>query len=191
MKDKILLLIYLILLVFISLLRSLDVLLISLVVLFLVYLILPLKINKIKSLKKVFFTVSLFSGIVTLPYFVAGFFMGENRWNYFFAINLRTFELAFLTVIFLSKINLFKALDFSKNLTMLLVLVSGFVVTYSKTLKDFQDAFNSRTIEKKVQIQELRNYIKRVVVFFFEKSKETSQETYLAMKSRGFYYDNT
>ncbi len=117
--------------------------------------------------------------------------MGENRWNYFFAINLRTFELAFLTVIFLSKINLFKALDFSKNLTMLLVLVSGFVVTYSKTLKDFQDAFNSRTIEKKVQIQELRNYIKRVVVFFFEKSKETSQETYLAMKSRGFYYDNT
>ncbi|MFN3247261.1 MAG: hypothetical protein ACK42K_11230, partial [Leptonema sp. (in: bacteria)] len=99
MKDKILLLIYLILLVFISLLRSLDVLLISLVVLFLVYLILPLKINKIKSLKKVFFTVSLFSGIVTLPYFVAGFFMGENRWNYFFAINLRTFELAFLTVI--------------------------------------------------------------------------------------------
>jgi len=169
MKDKILLLIYLILLVFISLLRSLDVLLISLVVLFLVYLILPLKINKIKSLKKVFFTVSLFSGIVTLPYFVAGFFMGENRWYYFFVINLRTFELAFLTVIFLSKINLFKALDFSKNLTMLLVLVSGFVVTYSKTLKDFQDAFNSRTIEKKSSDPRIKKLHKKGCCFFLRK----------------------
>jgi len=191
MKDKILLLIYLILIIFISSLRSLDILFISLMVLFLVYSILPLKINKIKSVKKIFFTVGFFSSIITFPYFIAGFFVGENRWDYFFAINLRTFELAFLTMIFLSKINLFKALDFSKNLTMLLVLVSGFVVIYSKTLKDFQDAFNSRTIEKKVQIQELRNYIKRVVIFFFEKSKETAQETYLAMKSRGFYYDNT
>ncbi len=191
MKDKVLLLIYLILLIFISSLRSLDILLISLMVLFLVFSILPLKINKIKSVKKIFFTVGFFSSIITFPYFIAGFFVEENRWNYFLTVNLRTFELAFLTMIFLSKINLFKALDFSKNLSMILVLVSGFVIIYSKTMKDFQDAFYSRTIERNIQNQELRNFIKRVVSFFFEKSKETSQETYLAMKSRGFYYDNT
>lgn len=190
MKDKILLSVYLSLLISVSLVHSYEWLLGILSLLCITVFILPLKKKeKIKILKRSFSSVFFFGVLVSVPYAIVGFFTGENRLDYLLTINARALDLTLLTFVFLAVMNPFKALDFSKNLSLLLVITSSHALVYSKVLKDFKDAFKSRSTEGRIRGEDFKHYLTRLVVYFFDKSKETSEDIYIAMKSRGFYYD--
>lgn len=103
-------------------------------------------------------------------------------------INLRSFDLSLLTFIFLRMVNLYRAFDFSKTLSFLLVMAVGNAITYNRLLKDFKDAIRSRTLQKPER-KTLVAFTKRLSLFFFEKSINTSREVQEAMRSRGFYND--
>lgn len=190
MKDKLLLFFYLFLLIFVSFLHSIGILFFVFMLILAVLSFSPLKVKeKLRILRRSFFSVFFFSIFVSLPYVFIGFLIGENRFNYFLMVNLRAFDLTVMTFTFLELVNLFKALDFSKNLSLLLVLVSSHSISYIKVLKDFTQAFKSRSPKNGVRGEDLKNYLTRVVSYFFEKSMETSEEIYIAMKSRGLYHD--
>ncbi|MFN4319657.1 MAG: hypothetical protein ACK4FY_04165 [Aquificaceae bacterium] len=108
--------------------------------------------------------------------------------EYFLMINLRSFEITFLTFLFLKTANLYKAFDFSKTLTFILVIGISNILMYDRLLKDFKYAFRSRALEKSTR-QVSTSFIKRLSIFFLDKSINTSREVYQAMKSRGFYND--
>jgi cobalt/nickel transport system permease protein len=190
MKDKILLSVYLSLLVLVSLVHSYEWLLGILSLLCITLFLLPLKKReKVKILKRSFFSVFFFGVLVSVPYTTVGLFIGDNRFDYLLMINTRTLDLTLLTFVFLEVMNPFKALDFSKNLSLLLVITSSYVLVYNKALKDFKDAFKSRSTGSRIRGEDFKHYLTRLVVYFFDKSKETSEDIYIAMKSRGFYYD--
>ncbi|GBC89222.1 hypothetical protein HRbin13_01362 [bacterium HR13] len=190
MKDKALLLLYITFLIWASSMHSVESLLAILLLLLVLLALLPVKAReKLRVLKRTFLSVFLFSLFVPLPYFVVGLLTGENRLDYLLMINARTFAMTMSTFMFLETANLFKALDFSKNLSLLLVLVSSHALSYARVLKEFADAFKSRSPSRRMKKEDTKHYLIRVLSYFFDKSKETSEDIYTAMKSRGFYHD--
>ena len=190
MKDRLLLTAYIIAMVLISFTHTSKLLLVILCLLLLLLFTLPMRHHeRLKILKRTLISVFIFSSIVSLSYTVAGFIMGENRIDYAIMVNLRALNLTLLTLISLKYINLYKALDFSRNAGLILVLTSTHTVSYARVLHDFREAFKSRNPNKKIKVKAIENYIRRVISYFFEKSRQTSEDIYMAMKSRGFHHD--
>lgn len=188
MRDKLLLLVYILSLIYLSHLSNVYELLMILCFLLLFLLSAPIK-NKLKLLKHSLFSFFLFSFVISFSYLLLDLSSGNREGvEYFLMINLRSFGMTFLTFLFLRIANLYKALDFSKTLTFLLVIAVSNVLTYKRLLKDFKDALKSRSIGKTTR-QTSFAFIKRLSLFFFDKSVYTSREVYQAMKSRGFYDD--
>ncbi len=139
-------------------------------------------------LKKSVLSILVFNSIVSISYILYSIFKGTEWIDYVVLINLRVFSLTFLTFLFIEKVNLFKALSFSKTLTYLLVLSFSQILMFKKYFIDFKMALKSRTIEKPKQ-RELYNFISTVFYFFLNKSINNSKEISQAMKSRGFFND--
>jgi len=138
--------------------------------------------------KKSVLSILLFNSVVSISYIAYSIFKGTEWIDYIILINLRVFSLTFLTFLFISKVNLFKALSFSKTLTYLLVLSYSQILMFKKYFYDFKMALKSRTIEKPKR-KDLYNFISTVSYFFLNKSINNSKEISQAMKSRGFFND--
>lgn len=116
------------------------------------------------------------------------FLLLYRDFEYVTLINLRILCMSLLTFLFLEKVNLFRALNFSRDLTFLLVLSSSHVLLYRKIFKEFLDAFKSRSMVKPAFKDTVRLYTV-VVGYFFDKSRNSLEEVYQAMKSRGYLHD--
>ncbi|MFN3814229.1 MAG: ABC transporter permease [Aquificaceae bacterium] len=187
MKDKYLLLLYILFIVYLSSSKSIVELFITSVLLLLTLLLIPAK-RKLYVLKTSFLSFFFFSFVVSTSYLLTGFWIREDRFDYFLMINLRSFNLTLLTFLFLRVMNLYKALDFSKTLSILLVITISHTMVYRRLFWDFMDAFKSRKIERLSRSTTLA-FLRRLSLFFFEKSISASEEMHQAMKSRGFYHD--
>ncbi|MFN3598676.1 MAG: ABC transporter permease [Aquificaceae bacterium] len=188
MRDKLLLLVYLLSVIYLSCLGNVVILLIGFCFLLTLLSLIPVK-NKLELLKHSFFSFFLFSFVISFSYLLLELSSGnKGGFEYFLMVNLRSFEITFLTFLFLRVANLYKAFDFSKTLTFLLVITVSNILMYNKLLKDFKDALKSRILEKPTR-QVSVAFIKRLSLFFFDKSINISREVYQAMKSRGFYDD--
>ncbi|HCO38590.1 MAG TPA: ABC transporter permease [Aquificaceae bacterium] len=183
MRDKLLLLLYLFCLLYLSFSSHIYTLLIALVLLLMFLILSPIE-RKLKLLKHAFLSFFLFSFFISFSYLL----FNQKALDYFLMINLRSFDLSLLTFIFLRMVNLYKAFDFSKTLSFLLVMAVSNAITYNRLLKDFKDAIRSRTLQKPKR-KTLVAFTKRLSLFFFEKSINTSREVQEAMRSRGFYND--
>lgn len=187
MRDKLLLFLYVFFLLYLSSLKGLVELFIALFFLLFALLLVPIK-RKLDVLRTAFLSFFFFSFVVSTSYLMIGFWQGENRFDYFLMINLRSFNLTLLTFLFLRTINLYKALDFSKTLSTLLIITTSHTISYRRLFQDFMDAFRSRNIEKPSRKTAL-TFLRGLSLFFFEKSISMSEEMHQAMKSRGFYHD--
>ncbi len=188
MRDKLLLLVYILSLIYLSYLSNISVLLISSFFLLLFLFFAPIK-NKLGLLKHSLFSFFLFSFVISFSYLLLELSSGNREGiEYFLMINLRSFGMTLLTFLFLRITNLYKALDFSRTLTFLLIIATSNILTYKRLLKDFRDALESRNMGKTTR-QTSFTFIKRLSLFFFDKSVYTSREVYQTMKSRGFCDD--
>lgn len=136
-----------------------------------------------KKIKRVFATILLFNFLVSITYSIFIKFDLE----YLLLINLRTLSITYLTFYFISHINLFKILPFSKNLTFLLVLTYSQIMSFIKIFSDLKEAFKSRVIKKEKKY--LKLFSRKAVNLFFTKSIYNARETSMAMRSRGFFND--
>ncbi|WP_457638831.1 hypothetical protein [Persephonella sp.] len=135
-------------------------------------------------LKKSTGVVAFFAGTVSI-FYTALYGLDVE---YLTLLNLRVFTITFLTFLFIKKTDLFKALDFSKTLTFLLVVSYSQILSFKKYYTEFSMALKSRTV-KKLSFREKYLFSKSSAGFFLDKSLKNSQEIAAAMKSRGFFIE--
>ena len=180
MKHKILLFIYLILILVLTSFHNVEFLFIFLLIL----LILSGK-DVFNLAKKSFFSILAFNSVISISYIVISVIQNKEWVDYIVLLNLRVFDLTFLTFLFASKVNLFKALDFSKTFSMILVLSYSQILLFKKTFEDFKLALKSRIITKTPK-KDIYNFVSTITFYFLNKSINNSKEISQAMKSRGF-----
>ncbi len=183
MKDKILFIFYMILVVLLTSINNIYFFVAVISALFLLS-----RKDTVKLFKKTVISIFLFNFLISISYIVYCFFYSTPWLDYVLLINLRVFSLSFLTFLFISKVNLFKALSFSKTLSFILVLSYSQILTFKKYLKDFKFALKSRIINKP-RLSDKYNFISSLFFFFLNKSINNSKEISQAMKSRGFFND--
>ncbi|MCS6958298.1 MAG: CbiQ family ECF transporter T component [Aquificaceae bacterium] len=172
---------YLFFTVYVSSLRELNLLLLLFFVLFSV--LFALKRRRLKGFFKGFLYTALFSLMLSLPYS-----LWSSSFDYSIMMLLRVLNLYMLTLMFISTVNLYSLLSFSKTLSFLLVISVSFTLAYRRVFENFQQALRSRSIEKPKR-QELLNFLRRIMGYFFERALRDGQEVTMAMKSRGFDHD--
>ncbi|MCX7760384.1 MAG: hypothetical protein N2Z81_04280 [Hydrogenothermaceae bacterium] len=137
-----------------------------------------------RLLKKSIFSILLFNSVVSISYI---FINGFDK-DYLLLINLRVIVLTYITFFITSKINLFKALSFSKTLTTLLVLSYSQILTYKKLFEEFNMALTTRAV-KELKFSDYLNFYGKVFEFFFDKSTKNVKDISDGMRSRGFFND--
>lgn len=180
MKEKIKLVLYIILLLFFTIVNNYYLYFFS--ILFLIFL--DIKFFK-KNLKKILFSILFFNLTITLSYAIFTAIKAEIDYNYILLINSRVFLLTYLTFFFISHTNLFIVFNFSKNLSALLSIAISQIIGYNKIMEDMKFAQRSRILKKDKKIS--RKFLEAEINYFFNKSINNARETSLAMKSRGFF----
>lgn len=130
--------------------------------------------------------VAVFSLFITLSYSVTLYLNHQSFWHYFLTVNLRSFDMVILTLIFTSRVNIYVAVAFSKDLSFLLVLSVSKIMTMQRAYGDYTDALKSRTLKKPTRHQ-IYEYLGSAIAGFLDKNIRESKENFEAMKSRGFH----
>ena len=130
----------------------------------------------------------LFSSVVIVSYSVAALVRGDFSAGFVALITLRVFLLAYLTFLLQLRINLFRAMGFSRTLLYTLTLAYGQVLTFRRLFADFRLALKSRSITPP-RISILYRHGAATASFFLNKSLKDSTEITQAMASRGFFSD--
>ena len=183
MKDKLLFVLYLLSIVILTSVHD-----IWFFVAFLSFLFVFAGKNIFSILKKTALSIILFNSIISISYIIYSVLKNQEWFEYILLLNLRVFTITFMTFLFINRVNIFKALSFSKTLQFLLVLSYSQILTYKKSFNEFKLALKSRTIQKPER-KDMYNFISRVFYFFLNKSMNNSKEISQAMKSRGFFVD--
>ncbi len=142
----------------------------------------------ITLIRRSIISVLLFNGVITVSYILYAIFTGRQWLEYITLLNLRVFALTYLTFFFISKVNLFKALSFSKTLTYILILSYTQILIFKRQLNEFKLALQSRLLEKPSR-EDSYNFISTIFYYFLNKSMRNTKEISDAMKSRGFFVE--
>ena len=142
----------------------------------------------LRLLRKSALSVMFFNTVISIGYIIVSTINNNFSLEYIVLINLRVLLLTFMTFFMIKKINLFKAISFSRTFTFILVLATTQVLVFKRIYEDFKLSLKSRTLGKMGK-KDIYSYISSVIFFFLNKSIYNSQETTQAMKSRGFFYD--
>lgn len=124
--------------------------------------------------------------MITLSYSITLYLQHQPFWDYFWTVNLRSFDMIFLTLLFTSRVNIYEAVAFSKDLSFLLVLSVSKIMSMQRAYGDYTDALKSRTLKKPTR-GEVYEYLGSAITGFLDKNIRESKENFEAMKSRGFH----
>lgn len=130
--------------------------------------------------------VAVFSLFITLSYSVTLYLNHQSFWHYFLTVNLRSFDMIFLTLLFTARVNIYEAVAFSKDLSFLLVLSVSKIMSMQRAYSDYTDALKARTLRKPTRHQ-IYGYLGSAIAGFLDKNIRESKENFEAMKSRGFH----
>jgi cobalt/nickel transport system permease protein len=133
-------------------------------------------------------TVLLFNLAVSLGYLLLAHLRGLSPWETLLLINLRVLTLTTLTFLFIARVNLFRALDFSPHLTWLLALAYSQAMSFARAHADFRLALVSRSIVRP-GLRERYRASAAAAAWFMDKGLAAARETALALRSRGFFGD--
>ncbi|RMA97847.1 hypothetical protein [Hydrogenothermus marinus] len=128
----------------------------------------------------------VFNGFVSLSYIIFSLIKNENPLDFIILFNLRVFDITFMSLLFSKRVNIIKAVSFSKTLSFLTTVSLLQINNFKKTFKDFQFALKSRTI-KPIKDRKKREFIGMMTIYFFKKANHNAEEVSLALKSRGFF----
>jgi cobalt/nickel transport system permease protein len=132
--------------------------------------------------------VLAFNAVVTLAYLVVSQLHGSFSLHYVALINLRVLLLTFLTFLLVARVNLFRALAFSRTLLYLVTLAYSQALTLRRVADDFRMALRSRTLGHLAR-RDVYRHRAALGQFLLSKSLHDAREIAQAMKSRGFFID--
>ena len=139
----------------------------------------------LKLARRALVLVALFSLLITVSYSITLHLQNQPFWSYLITVNLRSFDMMLLTLVFTHRVNLYEALSFSAELSFLLTLSVSKIMTMQRSFADYTDALKSRTL-KKPSRSEAYEYLGSAAAGFLEKNIREGKENFEAMRSRGF-----
>jgi len=142
----------------------------------------------LRILRRACIAILLFNVVITLSYGVIAGLRGTFSLEFVVLVNLRVLLLTSLTFVFVSRVNPFEALAFSRSLTYLFTLAYGQSMAFKQALLDFRLAFRSRCIER-VGLRDRYRHSATMGVYFLDKSLHRATEITQVMRSRGFFDD--
>jgi cobalt/nickel transport system permease protein len=132
--------------------------------------------------------VLFFTATVTLAYVAAALWRGRLSWYFVVLLNLRVFLLSFLSMLFASRINAFRALSFSRTLMYVLTLAYSQALAFRRLHDDFRLAFTSRSVTRP-RARERYRHAASTASFFLRRALNETGEITMALTSRGFFDD--
>jgi cobalt/nickel transport system permease protein len=142
----------------------------------------------LRILRRACLAIVLFNLVVTLSYGVVAGIQGTFSLEFVVLVNLRVLLLTCLTFLFVSRVNPFEALAFSRSLTYLFTLAYSQSMAFKQAAEDFRLAFKSRRIGE-VHLRDRYRHSARMGVHFLDKSLHQATEITQVMRSRGFFDD--
>jgi cobalt/nickel transport system permease protein len=139
-------------------------------------------------LRRAVLTVLAFNAVISFSYAFMAWMQNIVPWETLLRINLRVVLLTSLTFLFITRVNLFKALDFSKNLTYVLGLAYSQALTFRRAQEDFRLALASRSLRRPRLIDRYRASA-AAAAWFIEKALHAATQSSQALRSRGFFND--
>lgn len=140
-------------------------------------------------LRRAVLTVLAFNLMVSLSYAVLASFQGRFSAEYLILLNLRVLLITSLTYLTMARVDLFRALGFSRTLTWLLTLAYSQTLTFQRIYHEMRLALASRSITR-LSLRDLYRHGAASGSFFVEKALSDATETAQAMRSRGFFDDS-
>jgi len=139
-------------------------------------------------LRRSVLTVLAFNSVISLSYAALAWMQNITPWETLLRLNLRVVLLTSLTFLFIARVNLFRALDFSQNLTYALGLAYSQALTFRRAHEDFRLALASRSLKRPRLIDRYRASA-AAAAWFIEKALHAATQSAQALRSRGFFHD--
>ena len=130
--------------------------------------------------------VVFFSLVVSAGYAAGALFGQTVSTEYLIRINIRVYLLIFLTFVLTARVDLLRALNFSRSLTYLATLALSQIITFRRLFEDLRLAAESRRL-RRLRLRDGYLQSASAAVQLFDKAERTSGEIALAMRSRGFF----
>ncbi len=130
--------------------------------------------------------VALFTLVVTGSYALATGWRGELDWGYLLLVHLRVFTLTLLTFLLARRVDLYRALGFSRTLLYALTLGSSQMLTLRRQLAEFRHGLASRS-PRRPRVRDLRRHSAAIGALLVRKAMNDSTEIAQGMRSRGFF----
>lgn len=144
--------------------------------------------HAVTVLKRTLRVVLVFNLAVSLGYVLLAWLRELSPWHTLLLLNLRVLLLTGLSFTFIARVNLFKALDFSRNLTWLLGLAYSQALSFRRGYEDFRLALVSRSLQRP-RLADRYRASAAAASWFLDKGLATARETAQALRARGFFDD--
>ncbi|MBK5969286.1 MULTISPECIES: hypothetical protein [Thiorhodovibrio] len=130
--------------------------------------------------------VLFFSLVISVGYAAGALFGQAVSLDYLILVNIRVYLLIFLTFTLASKIDILRALSFSRNLSYLVTLVLSQIIPFRRLFEDLRLAAESRRL-RRLRLRERYLQSAAAAVHLFDRAEHDAREIALAMRSRGFF----
>lgn len=139
-------------------------------------------------LRRSVLTVLAFNLMISLSYAGLAWYQGRPCGDYLLLLNLRVLLITTLSFLVMTRLDLFRALAFSRTLTYLLTLAYSQTLIFQRLYHEMRQALASRSITR-LSLRDLYRHGAASSSFFVEKALSNATETAQAMRSRGFFDD--
>ncbi|MTW22282.1 ABC transporter permease [Allochromatium palmeri] len=130
--------------------------------------------------------VLFFNLVISIGYAAGALFGQAVSLDYLILVNTRVYLLIFLTFSLASKIDILRALSFSRNLSYLVTLVLSQIIPFRRLFEDLRLAAESRRL-RRLRLRERYLQSAAAAVHLFDRAEHDAREIALAMRSRGFF----
>ena len=141
-----------------------------------------------RLLRRTILSVLAFNLAVSAGYALVAWWQGRYSADYLLLINLRVVLLVFLGFWFISRVNVLRALSFSRTLSFVATLAVGQIGTFTRIIRDFRLAFASRN-PVRASLASRGRHAAAQAGHLLDKSVCGAADTAMAMRSRGCFDD--
>lgn len=138
-----------------------------------------------RLLRRAVLATAAFSGTVSLSY--AGYAWWTQHalpLDWLLTVNLRVLLMALLSFLFIARVNLFRALGFSRRLSLLLVLATSQSLALRRSLDEFRLGLASRSV-RPASLGTRARAAAHAIAWLFDRALANAHESAQALQSRG------
>ncbi len=146
-------------------------------------------VRALRLVRRVVLAVGPFCLVVSVSYAVLTVLSGQFAGGYLVLLNLRVAALTSLTFLVMERVNLARALGFSRGLLYVVTLATSQALTLRRVVEDYRLALKARTLAR-LGLRDRYRHSAASAARLLAKAMHRSGEIALAMRARGFFDDN-